>query len=455
MSPETKTYTAQPGPQLAFLASPAHICIYGGAAGGGKTFGLLLDAMRYCGTTPGYVAIIFRRTYPEIMDAGGLIDKADPVYLGSGAKRSGTTYTWPNGSQVRFSHLQHESDCNSHQGSEYCYIAHDELTLFTERQFWFFLSRNRSTCGQVPRMRATVNPDPDSFVAGLIAWWLDKDGFPIPERSGVVRWFERENDKLIWHDTKPNNPAAKSFTFIAAKLSDNPILETLDPGYRFNLEAMGAIDRARYLEGNWLIRPKAGDYFNRSWVEVVDVIPGDVKTWVRGWDRAATRPSPQNPDPDYTASVLMGRRGNGKLVVAHAMTMRDSTGAVKQATLNLARQDPKGCTVAQWQDPGGAGVFETEDYASYLQGYVVSTAKAAKDKQSYFKPFSSQAEHHKVQVVRGAWNQEWFDCLEAFPGAKHDDLVDATSRAFLELAGNSIAGGAAHGAPMQYETRNM
>jgi predicted phage terminase large subunit-like protein len=218
---------------------------------------------------------------------------------------------------------------------------------------------------------------------------------------------------------------------------------------------MGASDRARYLEGNWKIRPRAGDYFNRSWVEVIDAIPGDVLTWVRGWDRAATRPSPQNPDPDYTASVLMGRRSNGLLVVAHAMTMRDTTGAVKLATLSLAKQDPNGTIVAQWQDPGGAGVFETDDYAAYLQGYTVSTVKAANDKQSYFKPFSSQAEHHRVQVVRGPWNAEWFDCLEAFPGKTHDDQVDATSRAFLELAGNAVAGGAAQGAPMTYETRNL
>lgn len=65
------------------------------------------------------------------------------------------------------------------------------------------MSRNRSTCGVRPYIRATCNPDADSWVAELIAWWIDQDtGYPIPERSGRIRYFIRYDDKMIWGDTR-------------------------------------------------------------------------------------------------------------------------------------------------------------------------------------------------------------------------------------------------------------
>ncbi len=108
---------------------------------------------------------------------------------------------------------------------------HHELTHFTEKQFFYMLSRNRSVCGVKPCVRATCNPDADSWVADFIAWWIDPNtGYPVPERSGAKRYMCRMNDQLIWADTKQqlinggaDEEDVKSVTFISSTLQDNQI----------------------------------------------------------------------------------------------------------------------------------------------------------------------------------------------------------------------------------------
>ncbi|MFS6779604.1 terminase large subunit domain-containing protein, partial [Staphylococcus aureus] len=127
-------------------------------------------------------------------------------------------------------------------------------------------SRNRSTCGVRPYVRATTNPDADSWVAEFISWWIDqKTGYAIPERSGVLRWFVRIGDNIIWADhpeelemyTMPGPGGeevpipAKSVTFISSKLTDNKILMAADPGYMANLMSLPLVERERLLGGNW------------------------------------------------------------------------------------------------------------------------------------------------------------------------------------------------------------
>jgi hypothetical protein len=151
--------------------------------------------------------------------------------------------------------------------------CYDELTHFTEAQFWYLLSRNRSMCGVKPYIRATTNPDADSWVATLISWWINQDtGLPIPERAGLIRWFVRVGDKLVWNDdparlegyTLPNGEPIppKSFTFIPSKLSDNRVLMQGDPSYQTSLMALPTVERERLLAGNWKIKHKGHAFFD-------------------------------------------------------------------------------------------------------------------------------------------------------------------------------------------------
>jgi Terminase large subunit, T4likevirus-type, N-terminal/Anti-CBASS protein Acb1-like len=192
----------QPGPQTQFLSSPADIAIYGGAAGGGKTFAELLEPLRHV-SNKDFGAVIFRRTTPQITNEGGLWDESGKLYPMLGAKPNQTDLSWtfPSGATVSFKHLEHEKTVLNWQGSQVPLLCFDELTHFSQKQFWYMLSRNRSMCGVRPYVRATCNPDADSWVAELIAWWINQDtGYPIPERAGVLRWFVRIGDSIIWAD---------------------------------------------------------------------------------------------------------------------------------------------------------------------------------------------------------------------------------------------------------------
>lgn len=257
----------QPGPQMQFLATPADIAIYGGAAGAGKTYGMLLEPLRHI-ENPDFGGVIFRRTTPEITNEGAIWDESGKLYPLLGAKPNASDHYWrfPKNATISFSHLEHDKTVFNWQGAQIPFLGFEELTHFTGAQFWYMFSRNRSTCGVRPYIRATCNPDPDSFVADFISWWIDQDtGYPIAERSGVIRYFVRIGDELKWANSPQElagyiNPAdgspipPKSVTFIPAKISDNPALLKSDPDYMANLLALPTVERERLLGGNWKIR---------------------------------------------------------------------------------------------------------------------------------------------------------------------------------------------------------
>jgi hypothetical protein len=177
------------------------IAIYGGAAGGGKTWALLMEPIYHIKTVPGFGAVIFRRTFPEITNEGGLWDNSYELYLQLGGKPNQTDLSWefpPYGNMIKFAHMQHEHDRFKWHGAQIPLIGFDELTTFTATQFFYMLSRNRSTCGVTPYLRGTTNPDADSWMAKFIGHWIDSDGYAIPERSGEVHWFVRVDDTPVW-----------------------------------------------------------------------------------------------------------------------------------------------------------------------------------------------------------------------------------------------------------------
>jgi predicted phage terminase large subunit-like protein len=442
----------QKGPQETFLASAADIAIFGGAAGGGKSYGLLLEALRHTGNKD-FGAVIFRRTTPQIFNEGALWDEAGRVYtpLRAEPRKGDRLYAFPSGATVGFAHLQYDDTVLDFQGSQIPLVGFDELPHFEESQFWYMLSRNRSMCGVRPYVRATCNPDADSWVAKFIAWWIDQDtGFPIPERAGVLRWFIRLGNVIQWADSPDGLPQQttpdgqvvppKSVTFIPSKLTDNRALMAADPGYYANLLALPMVERERLLHGNWKIRPAAGLYFQRAWCEVVDAVPR-LTAIGRGWDLAAT-PETETNDPDWTAGTLMGRGQDGAYYVMDQQWLRASPEKVRNLIRNIASQDGRAVRISLPQDPGQAGKSQALDYVQMLAGWQVEATPEARNpggnitalrqsaKITRFSPFSAQAEAGNVKVVRGEWNSRWFDELEAFPEAKHDDSADSTARAF-------------------------
>lgn len=306
------------------------------------------------------------------------------------------------------------------------------------------LSRNRSTCGVRPYVRASCNPDSDSWVAKLIAWWIDQDtGFPIPERAGVHRHFARVSDELVWGDTKAEvmekapgvtEVDVKSMTFIPGKLDDNQDLLRVDPGYRGRLMAMSRVERGRLLDGNWKVRAAAGMVFNRSEVKIIETAPTDLVEVVRRWDLASTEPHEGNQDPDWTCGVKMGKTKAGRYVVLDVIYFRKRAHLVHTSIKAIAEQDGHRVKVGLAQDPGQAGVDQVTGYARDLAGYTVWIERETGDKVTRSDAYATQWQAGNVDILRGPWNDWYLALMEAFPTeGVHDDPVDASSGAFQKL----------------------
>lgn len=439
----------QPGSQERFLASRADIVFYGGEAGSSKTAGLVLEGLR-CHDIPKAGGIMFRRTSPQLEGPGSLWELMREWYPHLGARMTESPVfkaVFPCGASVQLAHLQYETSKLAHQGKGYSYIGFDELTHFTEGQFWYLFSRCRSTSGVKSYIRATMNPDPDSWVKRMIEWWLDDNGeYARPERSGVVRYFYRIGETLHWADTAAEllgrfpqqGVLPTSFTFILGRLADNKILLSIDPGYRARLMALPLVERERLLGhgqgGNWRIKPAAGLYFRRGWFKTITALPTDFVQVVRAWDKAATQPTADNPDPAWTRGVKMGVTRTGRFVVLHLESLRGSPQTVLERMRNIAMQDGKRTKILIWQDPAQAGKVDVQLTKGFLMGYHVESEVAREDKVVYAGPFSTQVEAGNVDVLAAPWNEAFFGELEAFPDGRHKDITDACSRAFMGLA---------------------
>ena len=428
----------QSGPQVTFLQSSADIAIYGGAAGSEKSFSLLLEPL-YHTANGRFRAILFRRTVPQLKLQGGLWDTAEQVYSTLGAVPNATAMEWrfASGATVKFAGLEHPQDRFNYQGSQIPLIEFDELVQFTADQFWYLLSRCRSMSGVKGYFRAATNPDPDSWVRTFLEWWINAEsGLPIKERSGVLRWFVRMGDELIWGDSRAEllkkcgrDSEPKSVTFIPASVFDNRILLENDPAYLSNLKALPRIDRERLLSGNWNVRATAGSYFRREWFGIVDAPPKELVRRCRYWDRAATEKRSDN-DPDGTCGLLLSKDAQGIYTIEDVCKLFASPHTVERAMKHCAEQDGPETIVGYMQDPGSAGVAEAQATARALDGCNVRFATASDDKETRAKPVSAQAEAGNIKIVRGLWNDEFLRELENFPAGKHDDCVDALSGAY-------------------------
>ena len=435
----------QKGPQTAFLECNADIAIYGGAAGAGKTFAVLMEPIYHL-HVPHFGAVIFRRNYTMVRNQGGLWDTSMQIYANPTLKGvpKETTLEWdfPNKTAVKFAHLQYESDVLSWQGAQIPLIIFDELTHFSRSQFFYMLSRNRSTCGVKPYIRATTNPDSESWVRKFIDWWIDPEtGLAIPERSGKSRYFIQLNDELIWGDKRAEllekypGCLPKSFTFISASIFDNKKLLDADPGYLANLHALPRVERERLLNGNWNIKPSAGLYFQKGYFEIVQAVPAN-RNAIRYWDRAATKKTESN-DPDYTVGIKLEKDHNNIIYVTDMIRVQDSPLGVQTIIKNTAIRDGVSVKIGIEEDPGQAGVADADYLTRMLQGFNVKRNRVMKDKVTRALPVSAQSEAGNIKVLAGKWNEDFFKELENFPEGNHDDIIDALSGAFNMINSNS------------------
>lgn len=274
-------------------------------------------------------------------------------------------------------------------------------------------------------------------------------GLPIPARDGELRWFVRRSDgELDWGSTaeevEARNPRKKaiSLTFIRATLADNPILDAADPDYRAKLEALPPAERAQALDGNWNANDADGQYFAESWFQLRDAPPFRIVRTVRFWDLAATKPSKENPDPDWTKGLRVSemRLADGEigLWIDDLVELRDGPGEVLAVMKRTAAADGREVEVGTWQDPGQAGKAQIHGLAGALAGYALQWIRASKDKTAYAKVASPIAKAGRVFVKSGQWwTKPLLRSLVKFPYGVHDDDVDSLSGAVQVLTGSA------------------
>lgn len=463
--PNVISIRPQPKQEL-FLASDADIAIYGGSAGGGKTWSLLIEPLRHI-ANPEFGAVIFRRTIPEITKEGAMWDESMKIYplLGSRPNANTFRHLFPSGAKISFSHLQFDKDIESLKGAQIPLILVDQLETFTRAQFFYMLSRNRSTCGIRPYVRATCNPEP-GWLADFLSWWIDEDGYARLDRVGKIRWMVRIEEELYWADTREELLSSfpeiqpKSVTFILSTLYDNQILMQKDPGYLANLQALSLVDRERLLGdkhrgGNWKIKPEAGNLFNRSWFEIVDALPAGIGRFTRFYDLAATEKQVSSPDPDFTASAKGAMHG-GVLYIVDYTSERIGPAETDRYMLSRASQDGKGCRIRWEQEPGSAGKRDSYRLVTMLQGYDAGgVSTLSRDKVFRAKPLAAQALAGNVKLLRGDWNEAWLQHMHSQPNPKlHDDGMDASSGLYNSLVSDKArVGGKAQISRMLEEKR--
>lgn len=311
-------FRPQKGRQEQFLSTRADVAIFGGAAGGGKSFALLLETLRHY-QNPKMRSVVFRREGVQITNPGALWDESCKIYpyFGATSNKQSLEWTFPTGFKSKFAHLQHEQDVHNWQGAQIPLIGFDELTHFTSDMFWYMFSRNRSDSGVPGYIRATCNP-PDGvnpsemWVAELIEWYLTPDGYPDKHKAGCIRWFARQGNITFWASTRQElmdkynfeRIDCKSFTFIPATVEDNQILLQNDPAYLANLRALNENDKLRLLYGNWRVS-SAGTIFSQKNFRTFVIEPSTIEYKLITVD-TAQKVKEHN---DYTVMQLWGLSG--------------------------------------------------------------------------------------------------------------------------------------------------
>lgn len=265
------------GPQSSFLAASEREVLYGGAAGGGKSFAMLADPMRYMGH-PQFSGLLLRHTTEELRE---LIWKSQELYprIYPGIKWSERKMQWqaPSGARLWFSYLDRDEDVLRYQGLSFSWVGFDELTQWSTPFAWNYMrSRLRSTAPDLPTyMRATTNPGGPGHV------WVKKM-FIDPSPAGRAFWATDidTGDTLSYPKghSKEGQPLFKR-RFIPAMLSDNPYLAE-GGDYETMLLSLPEHQRKQLLEGNWDVAEGAAfPEFNRR-IHVIkhEHIPGN---WVK------------------------------------------------------------------------------------------------------------------------------------------------------------------------------
>lgn len=371
--------------------------------------------------TPGYAALLLRRSYADLALPGAIMDRAAEWLQPTDAHWAETDKTWtfPSGASLTFGYLQTQNDHLRYSSAEFQFIGFDELTQFPERQYRFMNSRlRRLASARVPiRLRGATNP------IG-------------PGKPWVKQHFLVEGP--THRDELTGQPEPR--LFVPARLDDNPAVDRIE--YLRSLAALDPVQRAQLLNGDWDARPP-GAMLRREWFPIQDQVPLKVQSSIRYWDTAATEDAP-GIDPDYSVGVKLSWGYDGRFYLEDLIRRRLTPYNLERLMRSVADTDGSNVPIVVEEEGGASG----KAYIDHLQrdvfpGFAVWGDRPTGSKEDRARPLSSMAEAGNLILIRGPWIGAFFDEAEAFPDVDHDDQVDALSGAvhWLTQVGGGIQGG--------------
>lgn len=393
--------------QIEALICNAEEALYGGAAGGGKSDYLLMFLLQYI-TVKYYQCAVFRKTFMDLSQPGGLIPRSKEWLSETDAKYNASEHQWsfPKfNSVLKFGYLDSENDCYRYQGGEYQRIAFDEVPHIRPSHYEYLFSRKRKLEGStVPtQVRSSANPDGPNYA-------YVKDRF-----------------------VKPGHPDRP---YIPSSLEDNRYLDLDD--YEKALKHLDSVTYKKLRHGDWEVQP-AGKMFKGEWFIERKIPASEIPLnapVLRAWDLAASKPTTKNKDPDWTVGTkymvdIKGRR----IIIIDQVAIREDPGATEKFIRATALAD--GYLCEQWFEiePGATGkAYQRHLEKNILPDFACKGEYPSGDKAVRAKPLAAACERGDVWLVIGAYIDPMLDQWCTFPDSDHKDRVDSASLGYKRAA---------------------
>jgi len=388
-------YEAQPK-QYYFHTSTADETLYGGAAGGGKSYAIIWDAVNFCLKVENAHVAIFRRTFPELEKSIILefLSKV-PNYLYQYNKKEHRVY-FNNGSIIDFSHCEHDQDVYNYQSAQYDRIYFDELTHFSYFIYSYLHSRCRTTKqGVKPQIKAATNP------GNIGHHWVKKRFIDNAEPMKITERIDEESG------------AKYTTLFIPARVYDNKYIMEADPAYVERLKKLPEDQRKALLDGNWEMFE--GQFFKEWNYDVHTCEPFEIPQWwnrFRSIDWGYTRP---------TAVLWYAVAPNGTIYVYRELVQAQMTDIeLARQIISLSKGENISYTVA---DPALWSITQYErgeSIAMRLTWLGVPLIKGDNNRIAGWNVIRSYLAYDeknkpKLQIFRNCVN-----LIRALPGLVHD-----------------------------------
>lgn len=360
-----KIIKPQKGFQEKFIRSRVDVAFGGGSASSGKTYAsCLLPAYYY--DNPQFRAVYVRRNLGELTAGGGLLDTLLDIYPKQMFARISETGSpvlqFQSGAELTLTHFADETPAKFNErvkGWQYPLVYLDELTAYEWSTFSTIMTRNRGSAGTIPMIRATCNPKRNSWVRKWLDWYIGDDGFIMPERDGVVRYFYmtgKDVDDVVWGSSKQEvyekckadidrkmsrvgksayitkESFIKSFVFYRGVISENEEVLKNNPNYLGSLAASGGAQAQQLLEGNWNVDEEDDVASELSTEEIKTIFTSDPNT---SGAKAITADIALRGDDNMVCLAWQGFHVIDKLIIQTT----DAPKAIQAVKLFAARHD--------------------------------------------------------------------------------------------------------------------